>query len=87
MSQNGAPMILDREGEAIRTTANERDLVAVIRNLGLQNIPPQNRRRAITEAVGRLVVHTTTDPRERMKPGFQQLACTYLAKTGIILPS
>lgn len=87
MPSDPGSMILDREGEAIRTTANERDLVAVIRNLRLQDIPPQNRRAAITEAVGRLVVHTTRDPRERMKPGFQQLACAYLAKTRIILPS
>ncbi len=78
-------MILDREGMAVKTNATTTDLVAVIRNLDLKNVPPEKRRRAIYEALGRLVVYTCTDPRERAKDGYQQIAGAYLKQTGILL--
>lgn len=78
-------MIVNHAAERVKSKATERDIRAALDALDLDAIPPEKRARAVTAALTRVMLATTTDPRERAKDAFVSARETYKHVAGLIL--
>lgn len=66
------------EAERVRSNCTEVELSRALQALDLASIPEHLRKRAIIERLALVMLSTTTDPRERAKPAYQQVAALAL---------